>query len=408
MNILFVIDCLNLGGAQTFLLRLVRALAPNHNIIIYVLYPNERDKQLEQSFLNGLNVKIVSVFTYTKISNWLVGKVGNALYRLGYKTFRKDITDRLIVNRLKFIILSEKINVINSHLFASDWMVFQIIKNTNIRWFVSMHGCYETFLHGGYYEKFKLDYIDHDFIEKSECVFKRANGIILASDKNKKINSYLSQETVNNVKQKKIYYGFQPNHFVKKERSEYNIPGDRLIFGMVARGIKEKGWKFLLNSFMGLINEGFSNIHLILVCDRTPYIDGLKEEYTHDNILFTGPSYSPLEWVHLMDVTILPTYFSGESLPNSVIEYLYANKPVIACNTGDISTMVSDQDEKAGFLIPLTESNRPDQEALTSAMRAYILDPNLKIKHGEIAKAAFQKFDMNYCVESYLNFFQDK
>jgi glycosyltransferase involved in cell wall biosynthesis len=107
----------------------------------------------------------------------------------------------------------------------------------------------------------------------------------------------------------------------------------------------------------------------------------------------------------MFDVAVLPTYFPGESLPNSVIEYLYASKPVIATDTGDIKNMISHEDQRAGFLIALTSSNRPSSDDLYVAMKAYLTTPELITEHTEIAKLAFQKFDMDSCLESYLELY---
>lgn len=41
-------------------------------------------------------------------------------------------------------------------------------------------------------------------------------------------------------------------------------------------------------------------------------------------------------WVKVFDVAILPSYFISESLPNSIIEYLAYDKPVISTNIGEI------------------------------------------------------------------------
>lgn len=407
MNLLFAVDSLTLGGAQTFLLRLVRALARDHKIIIYVLTNAERDRQLEQSFLEGLNIRIVRAPSskIAKTQSWLIGKVGNVLYRLGYRTFRKDFTNGLKNRKLRHIIESEKIDCINSHLFSSDWRVFQAVVEMDINWVVSLHGCYETYLHGGYDEKFNPNFIDVNFIEQATKVYGRANALVLASDKNREIEQYLPAAVLGRTKRKKIYYGYEPSEFIPKRRSDYDIPGNSLIFGMMARGIEEKGWAYLLEAFAKLTKEGH-NIYLILVCDLTKHIETLATQYRQTNIRFMGPSYSPLEWVSMFDIAVLPTYFSGESLPNTVIEYLYCGKPVIATDTGDISNMLSYQNEKAGVTIPLTSGYRPDLEALIAAMRMYLTEPQLIYKQGILAKRAFQKFDMDTCVRSYLNLFK--
>lgn len=404
MNILFAIDCLNIGGAQTFLLRLIKELAPQHKIVVYVLMPEERNAELENEYLHGLDVQIVNSFIVHRRLRWLIGKIGNFLYRFGYKTFRKDLTDFMILGHLRNIITSNNIQCINSHLFASDWRIYQAIKNNAIPWIVSMHGCYETFLRGGYIN-FNANSLDQDFLNKAEMVFQRASGFILASDKNLEINKYLSSQLIAKTNQSKIYYGFEKRLFIPRRKSDYNIPEGRFVFGMVARGEKYKGWEYAIKAFEQTVHEGF-DVHLILVSDSTDYMYGLSQKTKERRILFAGQSLNPLEWVNLFDVALLPSYFSGESLPNSVIEYLYAGKPVIATDIGDIAQMISNGKENCGITIPIV-ANRPDTKALANALKNYLLQPELLAKHKKLTAQCFKKFEMKLCVESYLNFFKN-
>ncbi len=403
MNILFAIDCLNIGGAQTFLLRLIKELSPHHKIVVYLLNPLARNQDLEKEYLGAQDIPVFTSILIHRRLSWIIGKTGNLLYRFGYKTFRTDLTDWIQANRIRKIIRNYDIQYVNSHLFSTDWRIYQAIKNKRIPWIVSMHGCYETFLHGGY-KNYDIDKIDVSFIPRAAAIFERADGFILASDKNREINQYLPPQLAAGARQSKIYYGFAERPFTPKRKSDYHIPGRRLVFGMVARGEKYKGWEYAINAFKQIVREGL-DAHLILVSNSTDYIRGLSLRTNDERILFAGESLNPLEWISLFDVALLPTYFSGESLPNSVIEYLYAGKPVIATNVGDIPQMISFGEESCGTIIPVT-ANRPDLPALVNALKAYILQPGLLASHQKLTAGCFKKFEMNSCVASYLNFFE--
>ncbi len=121
--------------------------------------------------------------------------------------------------------------------------------------------------------------------------------------------------------------------------------------------------------------------------------------------MFTGNINNPLDYISYYDVGLLPTYFPAESLPNTVIEYLYCNKPVIATDWAEIPKMIEFENETAGEIIAV-KNGKADIGKLYNAMKSY-LENNKKLKnHSEIAKKAFSKFEMQKCIDKYIEFFQ--
>ena len=108
----------------------------------------------------------------------------------------------------------------------------------------------------------------------------------------------------------------------------------------------------------------------------------------------------------MFDVCLLPTYFVSESLPNSVIEYLAYNKPIISTNIGDIKYMLYDfeTEKKAGILLELKD-NKVDFVELKNAMQE-MLDKDKYDLYKKNSKYLFdKKFKMERFVSDYFELF---
>jgi glycosyltransferase involved in cell wall biosynthesis len=108
-----------------------------------------------------------------------------------------------------------------------------------------------------------------------------------------------------------------------------------------------------------------------------------------------------------MDVFVLPTYYSGESLPTAVMEALYCGLPVIATNVGDVERMITNESigKKAGFVIDFDGMNL-NKDQLYEKMKYLYDNPEVIQEMRKNAKNAFLKFDMEQCVSAYRNEYQ--
>jgi len=393
MNILFVIANLGVGGAQSFLLRLVSAFPKEHNIYIYDVHP----KQLETEILSNLtqNVKIFSSL-YERIEIKLkkypkiFTKILNRLNR--YLNVKTKI-DKYYFNH---ILKKYKIELINSHMYLADRFCYYN-NLENIPTISTFHGCYNLIWDN------KQNTNSFSEIKKEiQKILSNQSGIIIIAEKHKEILKKYNLKK--NLIIKKIYHGFPRQNIEKINlRGKYSIPKKAFIFGMVARGDKTKGWQQAIIAFEKLQKE-FKNIYLVL-CGHSEYIEHLRKKFKNNkNIIFTGKINNPLGYIINFDVGLLPTFFPAESLPNTIIEYLYCKKPVIATDWAEIPKMIEFNNKKAGKIIPL-KNNKPDIEQLYLAMKKYIEDQELLVRHSKLAEKAFLKFEMQNCVNEYINFF---
>jgi glycosyltransferase involved in cell wall biosynthesis len=392
MNILFVIASLGVGGAQSFLLRMLSEFPDGHNIYLYEVHPKKREPEI----LSNLTRKIPiysSKYEQIEIQFQKYPKVfTKILNRLNKYIKLRDITDKFFFNK---IIKDKKIQIINSHMYLADSFVANYCKY-NIPKISTFHGCYNLLLEN--YKDIKR------LKNEVKFIFSNYIGIIYIAEKQKEkfseINSFV------HLKLKKIYNGSSLLLINKLSIvQKYNISENSFIFGMAARGDITKGWQEAIDAFEILQNE-FSNIFLLL-SGGTDYLINLKNKYSlNKKIIFTGNINNPLDYIANYNVGLLPTYFPAESLPNTVIEYLYCGKPVIATDWAEIPKMIEFEGKNAGEIISLTKG-KADVKKLYVAMKSYIEDTEKLNSHSLIAKQAFLKFDMQKCINTYIDFFKE-
>jgi glycosyltransferase involved in cell wall biosynthesis len=257
-----------------------------------------------------------------------------------------------------------------------------------------MHGCYEDFLH-------KTD--QPEVTQLGRQALQQASALVYLTDKNLEIFSLPGVRPLVDLPHAQIYNGFD-GHFSAPEqlpsRAQLGIGAQDVVFGMVARGIAEKGWHYALASFEELSVE-FPQTHLVLV-GSSAYLDGLKAQTANPKVHFVGFAPNPIDWVRLFDVGLLPSYFASESLPNSVAEYLFCGAPVIATRIGEVPQMLDVPGKGlAGVLLGQNGQGLQDPSALTVAMRSYITSPTLLDAHSTLARQCFEKFRMEHCVAAY-------
>ena len=394
MNILFVIANLGVGGAQSFLLRMLSAFSKEHNIYLYDVHPKQRENEILTNLTS--NIKIfsspyerleITLQKYPVIFTKILNRINQYL----------SIKSKLDKRYFNMIVKKYKIEIINSHMYLADSFVYANLKY-NIPKISSFHGCYNLI-----WDKKRNDKSFKKIKKEIQSILNSYSGVILAAEKHKQV--FKNYEISKQPALQKIYYGFpQQKINTVNLKQKYNLPENSFVFGMVARGDKSKGWQEAIDAFL-LLQEEYNNVYLILA-GGTDYLEKLKQTYKDNKeIIFTGNVNNPLDYISGFDIGLLPTYFPAESLPNTVIEYLYCAKPVIATNWAEIPKMIEYNGQKAGEIIPL-KNGKADIETLYSAMKYYLENPDKLVEHSQIAKQAFSKFDMKKCINAYINFFE--
>jgi glycosyltransferase involved in cell wall biosynthesis len=398
MNVLIALEDLRTGGAQVFGMRLAQALHTHgHQVYLYSHYGSYANHALLKQL--APDVPVLAFATPLPGVEWLTRKVQGLLRRMG-KPF--PAREQMVAKHLRRTVQQLGIELVNSHTIKSDYVAAAALVDNQppVPLVITMHGCYEDFLH-------KTD--QPEVTRLGEWALQQAAGLVYLTDKNLEIFRLPGVRQLADLPHAQIYNGFD-GHFSAPaqlpSRTQLGIEPQDLVFGMVARGIAEKGWHYALASFAEL-SKDFPQAHLVLV-GSSAYLDGLKAQNTNANVHFVGFAPNPIDWVRLFDVGLLPSYFASESLPNSVAEYLFCGAPVIATRIGEVPQMLSVPDQGlAGVLIEQDGRGLRDPQALTAAMREYLTNAALLAAHRVLAKQCFEKFRMAHCVAAYEAIFSE-
>lgn len=178
---------------------------------------------------------------------------------------------------------------------------------------------------------------------------------------------------------------FSPDRISRYEtalaRRALAVPSELRVLGFVGRVVRDKGVEDLLEAWKDL-REEFRDLHLVVVGPEEPQ-DPLSPEArerlrTDPRIRMTGYVESMPAAYSMMDVVALPTYREG--FPQVPLEAAAMERPVVATTvTGCVDAIV---DGETGTLVPPR-----DPRALRDALRSYLLDPLLRQRHGQAARA---------------------
>lgn len=357
-NVMIIIPDMEIGGGQTVSINLANNLAKKYNIFLV----NARRKQVNPIIKNMISseVKLLDIYDDYEI--------------------------------LKNISPSLNLKAVISFIWWSDKLSYLAFKNTDIKMIFSMHGCYEMLLHHSE--------IDPYFNKNIESMLNRANSIVYTAEKNKEIFDKISIQEQDKIV--KIDNGFILNDFSKKDRQVLNIGNDDFVFGLVARGIPEKGYEQAIDAF-NIVSKENEKCHLLLV-GSSDYMSRLKfKNVNNKNIHFIDKFTEPNEWLgweEIFDVMILPTYFASESLPTVIVESLFLEKPIISTDIGEIKSMILDENYVAGAVIDL-KNGKPDIKDLAKSMSKMMNDKGFYNLCKNGTKVACNRFDMKKCVEEY-------
>lgn len=393
MKIVLVTEVIHPGGAETFILRYAEALhQQGHQVRIFIFYKEMWNKDLCKLF--APNVTIIPA-DIPKSS--LLRKVDSLLFRLKIDySFRAQHIKR----SLQSLLSSLQPNVIHSHLLKSDTISLAASKSLQIPVVNTIHGDYLQF-----YNKTKqgIPIPLLNYQSKAVSNLQQLKRVVCISDKQLQFFAdHFPSET--NGKLSKIYNGYngEIKESVEKLKQQLGLKPTDLIYGMVSRGIPDKGWQVAIDAFLKM---GKADTHLILV-GASEYLTELAQEYaTNKQIHFIGHADNPLDWINVMDIGLLPTTYPSESLPTVVIEYLYCGIPVIASNAGEIENMITYDGEQAGTIIPVKDGKVATEE-VAIAMEEYYTDKNRYNKHKANANKCYTHFDMNKCIEAYCNVYE--
>lgn len=381
MNILIAIETLQPGGAEWFVLRLADALQKQgHRVAVWVIRPDLVDRRLSSRFSD---IQICGIPPGQ--ARWLA-RLDRLTGRLGGKP---NWVQGVNARRMRSFIRKFRPDAIHSHLMKTDRVAVAARGGSSIPIVITVHGDYINFYN-------RIPPAEQAAYKRNaQFLLKEVDGIVVISRKQEQF----FRETLE-VQPRKLFRIY--NGYPEPPELPALSPDKRLTFGMVARGIPEKGWEIAINAFAA---AGLPDAQLLLV-GESQYLDGLKTANRHANVLFLPFTTEPLQAIARFDIGLLPSWYASESLPTTIIEYLALGKPVIASNAGEIVDMIQTPEGPAGITVPLGDQPAEMTEGVCQAMQVLAADHALRAAMSTRALKAFEAFRMDRCTAAYLKLYQ--
>ena len=386
MRILIVTEALVLGGAETFVLRLARQLRQDgHSAELLCLNPDLDDPRLVAQFddIPVHRVPMSGLRTAKRLDR--VGRMFGIDLQLQQRRAARWVEQNLLGGY----------DIHHTNLFGADWL-FTLLKRRHPgnRIVSTLHGDYAL-----YEERAKGtegSRVINWRTKRAETIRAVDRWVTISRAQHRQFASLFG---VNPAMLVEIPNGYAPPSPVREVAGPAGGP---TTFVMVARGMREKGWGFLVEAFGQLRGD----CRLVLVGEGA-FLDQLRQRHGDDpHIKFAGVHPNPAVLIGECDIFVHPSIYKAESLPTVIIEALFAGLPVIATEVGEVATMIAaPSGELAGTLVSPDEATLTDQ--LAEAMQAYLDDPALRHRHAALAPAAFAKFDMGQCAAAYARLYAE-
>jgi glycosyltransferase involved in cell wall biosynthesis len=186
-----------------------------------------------------------------------------------------------------------------------------------------------------------------------------------------------------------------------KTRGEMGISDDAVVFTLVARGIKRKGWRAAIEAFIKLRERHPGRpMHLCLVGQGEEPDRHEKKHGQDPDISFLGYQSHMSGLYRISDVAIVPTRFAGESYPLCIIQALQVGTPVIGTDVGEIRSMLLRDGIEGGLVIEAVRDTGKLISNVADAMEK-MLDAKLRKRLAKGAQELGQAYDMSSLVQTY-------
>jgi glycosyltransferase involved in cell wall biosynthesis len=219
---------------------------------------------------------------------------------------------------------------------------------------------------------------------------KASTAVICVSyhDRDKGIKNRWTREEKTRV----VYNGVDKCSALKgKLKEELSIKDERVIIGTIARLQEPKEPLFAIQVAGQLIKRG-QKIHLVIIGDG-PLMqrcrDAVNSLGLDSDVSFMGTRQDARELLNDFDIFVL--FSKWEGLPLTVIEAMFAGKPVVASGVGGVPELV--RDGETGYLVECADIN-----CTAGLIERLITDSELRCKMGlkgkEVAMDRFNKSNM--------------
>lgn len=353
MRILFVIDSLDIGGAQRLVSDWVRCLSVEHEVGIYVL--KGMHSYIEEQVLSMQGVTVI-----------------------GHKSLFSPL------HILRIAKLAKNYDVVHVNLFpAFYWAAIARLFLRNKKFVYTEHNTFNKRRnHPSLQQVEKWMYAQYDYVVAISDKVRESLAAWIGDSK--------QIVTINN--------GIDIEKFataVAIKRDSIGISNDDVMIFMSARFSEAKDQATLVKSYPLLLNN--SNVHIVFAGDGPllTNVKSLSEKMdVTNNVHFLGNRNDIRELIKASDICVLSSKWEGFGLV--AVEYMAAGKPVIASNVPGLNDIVRD----AGLLF-----EQGNEQVLASQLNLLIADSSLRNQVAIKCQKRSKLYDMNKMLRSYLSLY---
>jgi glycosyltransferase involved in cell wall biosynthesis len=202
----------------------------------------------------------------------------------------------------------------------------------------------------------------------------------------------------------KIPNGMQPPYVVPIPRADMGIPEDAFALCCVSRAIPDKGWaEMILVVERARVLSG-QDIRLILV-GNGPVYDEYCRVGAPDFVYLAGFSENSVGHYAAADMGIMLTKFKSESFPLTIVDCLFAGKPYIASDVGDIRNMLTTSDNVAGEVIELENWEVPIERA-AQVVATFATDKQKYVNALVLVQDVAKRYQIDVAASQYVHLFE--
>ena len=278
------------------------------------------------------------------------------------------------------------IEIIHTHHASTEHFFATHMKNSrkNVKHIATMHGMYETL---------EAVHINNNL----PTILHGVDLWVYIAEKN--LELFKSKQYYDEKRFIKIGNGMEPPHIYPLDRKKLEIPGNAFVLCQASRAMPEKGWEEAISIITEARNLCGKDIHLLLLGDGVVY-QSLRSQQLPNYIHLLGFKTNPVDYYAISDMGFLPSRFHGESFPLSIIECLFAGKPFIASNLGEIRSMLNTEDGMAGAVFDLDHWEIPIK-TVAQLVADFAENQEIYNKAKALTQKVAGRFDIKHIVSDY-------
>lgn len=356
-KIAYIIDNLQVSGAQVHLLRLVKALEGRMSVELICLGDVDTD------FVSASGVKDIR-----RVSMASIRKPG--VWWRGFLDLVQILRD-------------SKPDIVHTYLNTSNVFGVLAAKIAGVRIILTSRRDM------GHFRSYRIGLLEkfiNSWTEKVLCVSEAVRNAVIAS------------EQLGPEKTGVIYTGVDVNEFYKTDKA---VKKSYFTVGLVAAISREiKGHRYFIEA-AEKVSASRKNVKFVLIGDgplKRPLEEYVSQKGIKGYFDFKGSSSDVKKELETVDIFVMPSLSEGFS--NAILEAMSMNIPVIA--TAVEGNLEAIEDGVSGFLVPAK-----DAAAIANKILELINHPRLIVEMGEAArKRVVDHFSIEAMTKNYLSFYE--